>query len=44
MRQHKLRSGINWQGALKQEGIKQGWVYYNFKMGTKNALNIQKVS
>jgi hypothetical protein len=23
MRQHKLRSGVYWQGALKQKGIKQ---------------------
>jgi hypothetical protein len=24
MRERKLRSGVNWQGALKQNGIKQG--------------------
>jgi hypothetical protein len=23
MRERKLRSGVNWQGALKQEGVKQ---------------------
>jgi hypothetical protein len=23
MREHKLRRGINWKGALKQKGIKQ---------------------
>jgi hypothetical protein len=24
MRVHKLRSGVNWQGALQQKGIKLG--------------------
>jgi len=24
MREHKLRSGVNWQGALQQKGMKQG--------------------
>jgi hypothetical protein len=24
MREHKLISGTNWQGALKQKGVKQG--------------------
>jgi hypothetical protein len=23
MREYKLRSGVNWQGALKQKGVKQ---------------------
>lgn len=23
MREHKLRTGVNWKGALKQKGIKQ---------------------
>jgi hypothetical protein len=23
MRERKLRSGVNWQGALKQRGVKQ---------------------
>ena len=32
MRGHKLRSGINWEGALEQKGIKQ--------MGTKQGRGI----
>jgi len=31
MRKRTLRSGVNWQGALKQKGVnnglKKGWVY-----------------
>jgi hypothetical protein len=23
MKERKLRSGVNWQGALKQQGVKQ---------------------
>ena len=33
MRKRTLRSGVNWQGALKQKdvnnGLKKGWVYRN---------------
>jgi hypothetical protein len=28
MRERKLRSVVNWQGALKQKGAKQGWHIY----------------
>lgn len=24
MKEHRLRNGVNWQGAIKQRGIKQG--------------------
>ena len=25
---HKLRTDVNWQGTLKQKGVKQGLVYW----------------
>ena len=30
MRERKLRSGVNWQWALKQNGVKQTGVKYGF--------------
>jgi hypothetical protein len=35
MREHKLRSGVNWQGALKQKDIKQ--------TGIKQGLDVLEI-
>jgi len=32
MRERKLRSSVNWQGALKKRNIKQGFLYSVFFM------------
>jgi hypothetical protein len=32
MRERKLRIGVNWKGAVKQEGLKQGLRVFTFKM------------
>jgi hypothetical protein len=33
MRQRKLKSGVNWQGALKQKGVKQ-WLGVQIQAAT----------
>jgi len=39
-RAHKLKSGVNWQGELKQKGVKQAGIKQGFLETTAAPLKV----